>query len=107
MGMVEPFYAETLLADQIVRGQEAEVTAQTARAITIELPEDLYVRLQQTARATHQSLESTVLRALQNGSFALINLLDERAERQGWSSLSDAALQRVWDNETDSVYDES
>ena len=26
-------------------------------------------------------------------------------KRQGWSCLSDAALQRVWDNEEDAVYD--
>ena len=43
-------------------------TAQPARTITVQVPEDLYVRLQQTARATRQSLESTMLRALQVGS---------------------------------------
>jgi hypothetical protein len=37
--------------------------------------------------------------------FALTDLLDEGTERQGWSSLSEAALQRVWDNEADAVYD--
>jgi hypothetical protein len=42
--------------------------AQPARTITIELPETLYLRLQQTARATRQSLEATMLRALQVGS---------------------------------------
>jgi hypothetical protein len=44
------------------------VTAQPARTITVQLPEDLYLRLQQTAQATRQSLESTMLRALQVGS---------------------------------------
>jgi len=77
------------------------MTAQTARTITIEVPEDLYVRLQQTAQATRQSIESVVLYTLEIGSLALTNLLDEGAERQGWSSLSDASLQRVWDNEAD------
>ena len=31
--------------------------------------------------------------------------LDECAERQGWSFLSESAMQRVWDNEEDAVYD--
>ena len=42
--------------------------AQPARTITIELPGTLYLRLQQTAWATRQSLEATMLRALQVGS---------------------------------------
>ncbi len=81
------------------------MTAQTARTITIEVPESLYVRLQQTAQATRQSIESIILHALEIGSLALVNLLEEGTERQGWSSLSDAALQRVWDNEIDAVHD--
>lgn len=40
----------------------------TARTITMQLPENLYVRLQQTAQATRQSFEAVVLRALQVGS---------------------------------------
>jgi hypothetical protein len=43
-------------------------TAQSARTVTMQLPENLYLRLQQTAQATRQSLEATVLRALQVGS---------------------------------------
>ena len=42
--------------------------AQPARTITMELPESLYLWLQQTTRATRQSVEATVLRALQVGS---------------------------------------
>jgi hypothetical protein len=34
----------------------------------MQLPENLYLRLQQTAQATRQSLEATMLRALQVGS---------------------------------------
>jgi hypothetical protein len=37
--------------------------------------------------------------------FTLTDLFDESTERQGWSFLSDAALERVWDNEEDAVYD--
>ena len=78
---------------------------QVARTFTIELPENLYIRLQHTAQATRQSIESLVLHALQVGSLALIDQLDKEAERRSWSSLSDASLQRVWDNEADARYD--
>ncbi|MFQ5812365.1 MAG: hypothetical protein ACE5I2_04125 [Anaerolineae bacterium] len=37
--------------------------------------------------------------------FSLTELFDEHAERQGWSFLSEAALQRIWDNEEDAIYD--
>ena len=37
--------------------------------------------------------------------FSLTDLLNERTERQGWLFLSEAALQRVWDNEEDAIYD--
>jgi len=37
--------------------------------------------------------------------FSLTDLLDERTEHQGWSSVSENALQRVWDNEEDATYD--
>jgi len=37
--------------------------------------------------------------------FALSDLFDDRSEHAGWSFLSDAALQRVWDNEEDAAYD--
>ena len=39
-----------------------------ARTVTMQLPENFYLRLQQTAQATQQSLEAIVLRALQVGS---------------------------------------
>lgn len=38
------------------------------RTITMQLPEDIYVRLQQTAQATKQSFDAILLRALQVGS---------------------------------------
>jgi hypothetical protein len=40
----------------------------TARTITVQLPENLYLRLQQTAQATQQSFEAILLRALEVGS---------------------------------------
>jgi len=40
----------------------------SARTVTMQLPENLYLRLQQTAQATRQSFEAIVLRALQVGS---------------------------------------
>jgi hypothetical protein len=42
--------------------------AQPARTVTLQLPETMYLRLRQTAQATRQSLEATLLRALQVGS---------------------------------------
>ncbi len=39
-----------------------------ARTVTMQLPENLYLRLQQTAQATQQPFEAIVLRALQVGS---------------------------------------
>lgn len=40
----------------------------TLRTVTVQLPESLYIRLQQTARATKQSLDEVLLRAVQVGS---------------------------------------
>ena len=40
----------------------------TLKTVTMQLPENLYLRLQQTAQATKQSFETILLRALQVGS---------------------------------------
>lgn len=40
----------------------------TVRDVVLPLPEDLYVRLEQTARATSQSLTDMLLRSLRAGS---------------------------------------
>lgn len=40
----------------------------TVRDVVLPLPEDLYVRLEQTARATRQSLTDMLLRSLRAGS---------------------------------------
>jgi hypothetical protein len=38
------------------------------QAVTLQLPETLYVRLQQIAQATHRSFDEVVLRAIQVGT---------------------------------------
>jgi hypothetical protein len=40
----------------------------TTRTITLQLPESLYIRLQQTARATRRSLDDVLVHAVQVGS---------------------------------------
>ena len=39
-----------------------------ARTVTMQLPENIYLRLQQTAQATKQSFDAILLRTLQVGS---------------------------------------
>jgi len=40
----------------------------TSHTITLELPENIYIRLQHAARATKQSLNDMLIRAIQTGS---------------------------------------
>lgn len=40
----------------------------TVKDVVLPLPEDLYLRLEQTARATRQSLTDVLVRAVRNGS---------------------------------------
>jgi hypothetical protein len=61
-------------------------------------------RLGRLAQA-HQLREDQVVEKALDILFSLTDLLDERTERQGWSFLSETALQRVWDNEDDAAYD--
>ena len=61
-------------------------------------------RLGRLAQA-HQIHEDQIIEKALDILFSLTDLFDERTERQGWSFLSEAALQRVWDNEEDAVYD--
>lgn len=49
---------------KILKGKETTMP----RTVTMQLPENLYLRLQQTAQATQQSFEAVLLRALQVGS---------------------------------------
>jgi hypothetical protein len=53
----------------------------------------------------HQIREDQIIERALDILFTLTDLFDESTERQGWSFLSDAALERVWDNEEDGVYD--
>lgn len=53
----------------------------------------------------HQLDEDQIIEKAPDILFALTDLLGEDTERKSWSFLSDAALQRVWDNKADAVYD--
>ena len=54
----------------------------------------------------HQIREDQIIERALDILFTLTDLFDESTERQGWSFLSDTALERVWDNEEDAVYDD-
>ena len=69
-----------------------------------QLSEEHANRLNRLAQIHHVGEGEIVEKAL-DILFALTDLLNEGTERQGWSFLSDAALQRVWDNEADAAYD--
>jgi hypothetical protein len=62
---------------------------------------DRLSRLAQTQEINESQIVEKALDIL----FSLTELFDERAERQGWSFLSEASLQRIWDNEEDAIYD--
>ncbi len=61
-------------------------------------------RLSRLARIQGLSEDQIVEKAL-DILFSLADLFDERAERRGWSFLSEDSLRRVWDNEEDAAYD--
>jgi predicted transcriptional regulator len=61
-------------------------------------------RLSRLARSQEINENQIIEKAL-NLLFSLTELFEERAEREGWSLLSEASLQRIWDNEEDAVYD--
>ena len=61
-------------------------------------------RLSRLAQSQDTNENQIVVKAL-DILFSLTELFDERAGRQGWSFLSEASLQRVWDNEKDAIYD--
>jgi hypothetical protein len=71
----------------------------------IRLSEERANRLNRLAEI-HQIREDQIIERALDILFTLTDLFDESTERQGWSFLSDAALQRVWDNEEDAVYDD-
>jgi predicted transcriptional regulator len=70
----------------------------------IRLSAEYADRLSRLAQAQAMSEEQIIEKAL-DILFKLTELFDENAERRGWSFLSQASLQRIWDNEEDAVYD--
>jgi hypothetical protein len=69
----------------------------TLRTVTMQVPENLYLRLQHTARATQQSFEETLLRALQVGSPPTWETApaEFQADLAALDRLDDAALWRI------------
>jgi predicted transcriptional regulator len=70
----------------------------------VRLSAECAERLSRLAQAQAMSEEQIIEKAL-DILFKLIELFDENAERRGWLFLSQASLQRIWDNEEDAVYD--
>jgi hypothetical protein len=66
----------------------------------IKISADRAERLRRLAQARQLSEGQVIERAL-DILFSLTELLDERAERRGWASLSEDSLARVWDNDED------
>jgi predicted transcriptional regulator len=69
----------------------------TLRTVTMQLPEDLYLRLQHTARATQRPFEEILLRALQVGSPPTWETASAefQADLAALDRLDDAALWRI------------
>ena len=69
----------------------------TSRTVTMQLPENLYLRLQQTAQATRQSFETILLHALQVGSPPTWETApaEFQADLAALDRLDDAALWRI------------
>ena len=67
------------------------------RTVTMQLPENIYLRLQQTAQATRQSFEAILLRALQVGSPPAWETAPARfqADLAALDRLDDATLWRI------------
>jgi predicted transcriptional regulator len=71
--------------------------AMSSTTITLDLPENLYLRLQQTAEATRQSLDAVLMRALQVGSPPTWETApaEFQADLAALDRLDDAALWRI------------
>ncbi len=61
-------------------------------------------RLHRLAAVRGISEDLVVERAL-DILFSLTDIAGERSEQEGWSLLSEGALQRVWNNDADAAYD--
>ncbi|RMF27797.1 MAG: hypothetical protein D6759_16990 [Chloroflexi bacterium] len=70
----------------------------------IRLPADQADRLNRLTKL-YQVDEGRIIEEALNILFTLTDLFGERAERESWSLLSEAALYRIWDNEEDAIYD--
>jgi hypothetical protein len=70
----------------------------------IQLSVERANRLDRLAQV-HNMREDQVIEKALDILFSLTDLFDEHAEQQGWLCLSEPALQRVWENEADAVYD--
>lgn len=70
----------------------------------ISLTPERAERLSNLARVSAISEDDIMAKAL-DILFSLTELLNERLEERGWSFMSEASLQRVWDNEDDAAYD--
>ncbi len=70
----------------------------------VHLLTDHVERLSRLARA-HQLSEDQVIERALDILFSLTDVRDTPIERRGWSSLSEGALRRVWDNDDDARYD--
>lgn len=55
--------------------------------------------------SSHQTSESQVVEKALDVFFSLADSLEMNAERKAWHRLSEASLNRIWDNEQDAVYD--
>ena len=53
----------------------------------------------------HHIREDLIIEKALDILFSLTDLFDEGTEQRGWSSLSEPALQCIWDNEADAAYD--
>jgi hypothetical protein len=70
----------------------------------IQLSAEQVDRLRHLTEATQLTEDQVIAKALEI-LFSLTDILDARAERRGWSFLSEDAFRRVWDNDEDAAYD--
>ena len=67
----------------------------------VHISEERARKLEQTAQESGVSQDAVIEKALD-----LLFGNSEAEERTAWSTLSQPAFQRVWDNEADAVYDD-
>lgn len=70
----------------------------------VTLTVDRAQRLSELA-GSHQTSENQVVEKALDVFFSLADFFDMKAERQGWLRLSEASLNRIWDNSKDAAYD--